>query len=842
MLSDGKDSGKGWLSSHMAQLMVFLNGLILTLTAFLTLSVFINEMQSESVHENRENAHSVIQNEFLEIENSFEMISALIEQKGIFDVEALEEVIPNVTRFEGIRFADFGSRGRVHEDYKNVPEGYAVNYQHDFSQLNINFFNPGINGSTTYLVLKKRVAFQQNDFLLIGFISITDIIPSMIADHNLPINYLDIKDNSGRTLALYQTSVEAEDNDTKPVDVIENWKLLLAGQELLIAATFEKDQRTSFLEKIPFLMLLFGLTLTLIGTLYVRNNQKQSQKLAQMNRVLAMKNLELNNEVLTREKLNKMIRQSEKENRSVLNAVSDIIFEIDKEGKMLFLNASWHRITGFDSKAYIGKSLIEMLHPQDRDEQKEKLAGLIRQDIDPYNSYSRLRTHNGTFRAIELKISMLRHDDKGELRIVGTITDVEERRRAERALSEAEKKYRTIVENAAGGIYQITPEGHFLSGNPAMAKILGYETPEKLLRSVKNINEDIYMDMHSRKSYLGRVSSSNKALNVEAKVKCKDGSQIWISENTRAVKNEEGTLLYFEGSMEDITSRKETEEELKEAKIKSDLANRAKSEFLANMSHELRTPLNAIIGFSEIIKNQVFGPIGQEAYHEYANDIHDSGKKLLEVINNILDVSRIEVGERQLNESLVDLQKVIPMCLKLMDPKLETKKLKMVFDKDKVYPRLVGEELGIKQMIMNLLSNAIKYSNQEGLITVICDIDENSKNLKISITDTGVGMDEDELTNALAPFNSNQPMQAGWNGSGTGLGLTLVDSLIKLHGGRLELVSKKGIGTTATLVFPAKRVAKQSNAGLSKEKTSEKLKDEILIEDKKDGKEDRTIH
>lgn len=814
MLSDAKDSGKGWLSSHMAQFMVFLNGLILTLTAFFTLSIFINEMQSETFYENTESAQTLIQNEFSELLRTFEMVDALIEQKGELNIGALEDVLPDVASFEAIRLIELSSEGRVYEEYKSAPSGFSTNSDIVPDETKIEFFNPSTDQPDTFIVLKKNVVIAENQFLLLGFVSMSQTIPAIIEKHNLPLSYIDFKDSSKRPLLVHENSGAGSKDDKGEAQ--ESWSLVLADQTIELSARFEKDQRTSFLEKIPFLMLLFGITLTLIGTLYVRNNQRQSLKLAQMNRVLAMKNLELNNEVLTREKLNKMICELEKENRSVLNAVSDIIFEMNKNGEILFLNAAWHRITGFDSKGYIGESLIEMLHPQDRVEQKEKLDSLMRQDIDPYNSYTRIRTHNGTFRAIELKISMLRHDDKGELRIVGTITDVEERRRAERALSEAEKKYRTIVENAAGGIYQITPEGHFLSVNPAMAKILGYETPEKLLRSVKNANEAIYTDMHARDAFLSRVSSSNQAMNIELQVKCKDQKPVWISENMRAVKSEEGDLLYFEGSMENISSRKETEEELKEAKIRSDLANRAKSEFLANMSHELRTPLNAIIGFSEIIKNQVFGPIGQDAYHDYARDIHDSGKKLLDVINNILDVSRIEVGERQLNESLIDLQKVIPICLKLMDPKFEAKNLKVVFDKEKIYPRLVGEELGIKQMVMNLLSNAIKYSNNDGQITLVSDIDETTKDLKISITDTGVGMDEDEIKNALAPFNSNQPMQAGWNGTGTGLGLTLVDSLIKLHGGRLDLVSKKGVGTTAILVFPAKRVAKQSNAGTQK--------------------------
>ena len=190
ILSDAKDSGKGWLSSHMAQFMVFLNGLILTLTAFFTLSVFINEMQSESARENTTNAHSVIQNELAEIENSFEMVGALIEQKGVFDVESLEEVIPNVAQFKGIRFSDLKSQGRIYEDYKEIPNGFSIDYSKNFNELVISVFNPEPENETTFLVLKKRLEFEANTFLLIGFVSMTDVVPNIVASNNLPVNYL----------------------------------------------------------------------------------------------------------------------------------------------------------------------------------------------------------------------------------------------------------------------------------------------------------------------------------------------------------------------------------------------------------------------------------------------------------------------------------------------------------------------------------------------------------------------------------------------------------------------------------------------------------------------------
>src|SRR5690606_29011239 len=161
--------------------------------------------------------------------------------------------------------------------------------------------------------------------------------------------------------------------------------------------------------------------------------------------------------------------------------------------------------------------------------------------------------------------------------------------------------YRAIVENAAGGIYQVTPEGIFLSANPAAARILGYESPDTMLRDVRNVNTQLYSDQSAREAFLGRVAESGQPLRTESQMVRADGLIIWVAETLRAVRDDdEGVLLYFEGSWEDITQRKEADIAMGRAKMESDIANRAKSEFLANMSHELRTPLNAIIGFSEI--------------------------------------------------------------------------------------------------------------------------------------------------------------------------------------------------------------------------------------------------
>ncbi|HRQ61765.1 MAG TPA: PAS domain S-box protein, partial [Alphaproteobacteria bacterium] len=160
-----------------------------------------------------------------------------------------------------------------------------------------------------------------------------------------------------------------------------------------------------------------------------------------------------------------------------------------------------------------------------------------------------------------------------------------------RALSVAEKKYRNIVENAPSGIYQMTPEGIYLSANFAFARILGYDAAEDILASIKNANQSVYANARDRITFIRELDEKGTLANHEAQVFRRDGSKIWINESARVVRDDNGTILYYEGSIEDITERKAQEEALNAAKVQSDLASRAKSEFLANMSHELRTPL-----------------------------------------------------------------------------------------------------------------------------------------------------------------------------------------------------------------------------------------------------------
>ena len=242
------------------------------------------------------------------------------------------------------------------------------------------------------------------------------------------------------------------------------------------------------------------------------------------------------------------------------------------------------------------------------------------------------------------------------------------------------------------------------------------------------------------------------------------------------------------------------------AKIEAERANKTKSEFLANMSHELRTPLNAIIGFSGTMMLEMFGPLGDK-YKEQVNDINNSGEHLLELINDILDISAIEANAIRLTESQMAVEKVIQSVVRLMEHRAEKRRIAFTVDVPPTLPTLYADERRVKQVLLNLLSNAIKFTDERGRVSLRAARNDDGS-LAISISDTGIGMDEEEAEIALTAFGQIEGSLTR-KYDGAGLGLPLSKQLMEIHGGTLTVVSKKGVGTTVTAIFPAERVGKE---------------------------------
>jgi PAS domain S-box-containing protein len=823
-----------FLAKVNASLILFaVCGFILTFAAFFALDVYIQRLVQHDYEQVTKNTVEVLAKGFEELENSIETVATILsladdKSEKITD-DRINQSIPNIAKFDQILLL-FPKKDSMPFEIIQTPKPNLENFDaytipvtrkmvehiykgNYFSNsavkmlMNKDLFQMVSRGMYKDISLQpfafvKPINVQRpSDGLIVGITNAGAVLDYSWIKSNEIIARLSIRD-----LSVEQTIYDFNFTNTQEFKVAsfsQVYEFDIAGHQWEIRLGFFKEQKTYFLEIVPYLVLIFGVVLTFFGTIYMRNNQRQALRLRRMNAMLGIKNRELKSAVSKQEHLNQSLEKSERQNRAILDAVNDVIFEAAPNGKILFLNETWEKITGIPVQQSVGIDLFSMIHPQEVEQQRHEIHRLVEGRIHDYRSFLRVRTLNGTFHATEMAISMVQRDDEPRLRIVGTLTSVEDRRRAERALMDAEKKYRTIVENAAGGIYQLTPEGIYLSANPALARILGYDSPESLLRDVKNAHEQIYVNPRGRQSFLRELNKRGSIANYEAQVIRKDGAKIWVSENARVVADDGGDTLYYEGSMEDITERKNSDIALREAKFNSDLANRAKSEFLANMSHELRTPLNAIIGFSEIIYKEVFGEIDHDAYKDYAKDINESGQNLLKVINEILDISKIEASERQLNEGIVDIGETIKTCVQILRSKADENDLSVEVQASKL-PHLIGEDVAVKQIIMNVLSNAVKFTPKGGKVTIGANINVDG-GMAIHITDTGVGLDEAEIEKALSPFGQ---VNSAFSRShaGTGLGLTLVDALVRLHGGNLEILSQKGIGTTVSIVFPKSRV------------------------------------
>lgn len=358
------------------------------------------------------------------------------------------------------------------------------------------------------------------------------------------------------------------------------------------------------------------------------------------------------------------------------------------------------------------------------------------------------------------------------------------------------------VEQSPYMIFITTIDGVIQYTNPKFSEITGYSSKEALgqkpnLIKSSDTPRELYVELWST------ILSGND-WRGEIKDRCKNGDQFWASVSISPVHDANNTITHFVAMHEDITHRHMAEKNIRLARERADIANLAKTELLANMSHELRTPLNAIIGFSSSIREEIFGPLNNAKYLEYVNDILQSGHHLLELINDILDVSAIEAGKLDLHEETISIAITITAAMRLVHPHAEHGQVFVRAQIADDLPDLWADQRRVKQILINLLSNAIKFTMKGGTVTVVAQMNDTGHQV-ISVIDTGVGMTESELIKAMAQFGQ---ADSGLDRKheGTGLGLPLAKNLIELHGGEFHIESKKSRGTTVNISFPPERI------------------------------------
>ena len=374
----------------------------------------------------------------------------------------------------------------------------------------------------------------------------------------------------------------------------------------------------------------------------------------------------------------------------------------------------------------------------------------------------------------------------------------------------SEARLAAVVANVPGAIYQrrIDAAGNlsFPWVSAGVFDVHGF-TAEAAMRDRSLLYDAIHRDdVKSYEAQLAVSAANLTPVTWEGRIVRRDGLNKWVQVVSRP-RRLHGGAVEWDGVILDITERKRMEAALHAAREAADTANRSKSQFLANMSHELRTPLNAILGFSEILQAEYFGTLNVKQ-REYVGDVHRSGVYLLQVISNILDISKIEAGKDELLEETVQLPPLVQMQLALMMPQARSSDIKLVAEIPPNLPPLLADSVKVKQMLLNLLSNAIKFTPAGGVVTVRARLDgEHGRpgGLALTVTDTGIGMQPEDIPAALEPFSRLEGGRT-LRSLGTGLGLPITKAQIELHGGTLEIQSRPGEGTQATLRFPPERV------------------------------------
>lgn len=274
----------------------------------------------------------------------------------------------------------------------------------------------------------------------------------------------------------------------------------------------------------------------------------------------------------------------------------------------------------------------------------------------------------------------------------------------------------------------------------------------------------------------------------------------WFSVSGKPIYSESGAFLGYRGTARDITAEVQAREEVDRAREAAERANQVKSEFLATMSHELRTPLNAILGFSEVMKDELLGPVGGERYREYAENINDSGQHLLDLINDVLDISKIGAGKGELDEADIFTPALLDSVRNLVLPRARKGQVGLQTKFSRPLPLLFADDRKVKQILLNLAVNAVKFTEKGGKVAISVRQDS-SGGITFEVADDGIGMAPEKIEIALSQFGQIESTLAR-EYEGTGLGLPLAKALVELHDGTLDLQSTEGVGTTVTVRFP----------------------------------------
>ncbi|MBA4407725.1 hypothetical protein C0389_10655 [bacterium] len=480
---------------------------------------------------------------------------------------------------------------------------------------------------------------------------------------------------------------------------------------------------------------------------------------------------------------------------NALEAAANGIVIMDNVGKVLWCNSAFTILTGYTLRELMGKEL-NILKSESFPQQIYDHMWNTASNGNIWHGEIVNRKKNGTLYNEEMTITPIK-DSEGRIKYFVSIKqDITERKKAEEALRESELRFRGLFENATIGIYRTSYDGRILMANPTLVKIFGYLSFEELSSISAKIT---YADPATRDIFQSEIAKHGYIFGFESLWRKKDGTLIFIRESARAVKDENGNILYYEGTVEDITDKKEIEEALVIAKEHAEQSDNLKSEFLAQMSHEIRTPLNVILSFTGMMKDELQDQVDEEMKNSF-DVIEEEGRRIMRTVELILNMSELQTGSYSYRPKRVDLFKEVLQKIH-QSFQLTADKKKILFglynnDRDTI---VQADEYSVNQIFHHLVDNALKYTTQ-GKVDIIIGRDPKN-NIYVDVIDTGIGITEEFLPNLFDPFTREEKGYTR-NFEGNGLGLALAKRYCELNSAEIKVNSVKGKGTTFRVTFP----------------------------------------
>ncbi len=478
------------------------------------------------------------------------------------------------------------------------------------------------------------------------------------------------------------------------------------------------------------------------------------------------------------------------------------VFLKDQDAKFIYVNETyreWQQVTDDD---IIG-STIHGLFPPEVAANIAEQDRLALEERKSSNIESITEFPDGVVRSVVAIRFPVINASGDVIGVSGFLMDRSDHYRAQKELDQKTELYTSVLDNLPIGVSVKDLDGRFIIANKQLRIWRPQLKEDYLGQRADDIFNDPAVVSSKRAAQEEETRTSKKIVKREEWRTYEDGSRRFLEWIKFPILDRDGDIVGIGTIGTDLTGRKTVEQHLRTAKETAEIASRAKSEFLAHMSHELRTPLNAVIGFSHIMIEQTFGPLGHANYVDYAKDIYGAGNHLLKVISDILDISKIEAGEIELDQKEIDLGHLMASSIKMIRSRADAAGVIITLKMPRELPAFYGDELRLRQIALNLLSNAVKFTPSGGEITFSIELEPTGA-LKWEVSDTGIGIPNEDINRVLRPF---EQARQGFEFSheGTGLGLYLTKTLTELHGGTLALTSRVGEGTQVALQFPAER-------------------------------------